>query len=186
MIKRRKRVTIADVAKVAKISTMTVSRVINNKAAIKPETRQRVMRVIRDLDYEPNHIAQSLTGSRSYTIGVIVVDIANPFFAEITAGIETVSWQHNYNVILCNTQEDPRRERQVLRMLEAKQVDGVIVCSTRLPTPICRHCWRCSPPPSYSTAILRQNTQLFSCWPIRLALSPWSITWSPVDAGGLA
>ena len=51
---------------------MTVSRVISNKAAIKPETRRRVRRVIRDLDFEPNHIAQSLTGSRSYTIGVIV------------------------------------------------------------------------------------------------------------------
>lgn len=133
MIRRKKRVTIADVAQVADVSAMTVSRVINNKTPIKPETRQRVMRVIRELDFEPNHIAQSLTGSRSYTIGVIVVDIANPFFAEITAGIETVSWQHNYNVILCNTQEDPMRERQVMRMLEAKQVDGVIVCSTRLP-----------------------------------------------------
>ncbi len=132
MIRRRRRVTIADVAEVANVSAMTVSRVINNKDAIKPETRQRVMKVIDELDYAPNHIARSLTGSRSYTIGVIVVDIANPFFAEITAGIETVAWQHHYNVILCNTQEDPRRERQVMRMLEAKQVDGVIVCSTRL------------------------------------------------------
>ena len=132
LIRRRKRFTIADVADMASVSAITVSRVINNKTAIKLETRQRVMRVIRDLDYEPNHSAQSLTGSRSYTIGVIVVDIANPFFAEITAGIETISWQPNYSVILCNTQEDQRRERQVLRMLEAKQVNGVIVCSTRL------------------------------------------------------
>lgn len=133
MIKRKRRVTIADVAEVAAVSAMTVSRVINNKTPIRPETRRRVLQVIRDLDYQPNHIAQSLTNSRTFTIGVIVVDIANPFFAEITAGIETVSWQNHYNVILCNTQEDPKRERQVLRMLEAKQVDGVIVCSTRLP-----------------------------------------------------
>ena len=111
---------------------MTVSRVINNRESIKPETRQRVMDVIQELGYQPNHIAQSLTTDRTLTVGVVVVDIANPFFAEITSGVETASWEKGYNVVLCNTQEDLTREREVLQMLEAKQVDGVIVCSARL------------------------------------------------------
>ncbi len=133
MARKKKRVTISDVAARAEVSTMTVSRVINNKESIKPETRQRVMQVINDLGYQPSHIAQSLTTERTYTIGVTVSDIANPFFAELIAGAETVAWQNGYNVILCNTQEDLAREREVLNLLEAKQVDGVMICSSRLP-----------------------------------------------------
>ena len=132
MARRKKRVTISDVAEMAEVSTMTVSRVINNRESIKPETRQRVQDAIKELGFRPNHIARSLTSDRTLTIGVVIVDIANPFFAEITAGVETASWEKGYNVILCNTQEDLTREREVLRMLEAKQVDGVIVCSARL------------------------------------------------------
>jgi len=133
MSRKNKRVTIFDVAEMANVSTMTVSRVINNKTSIRPETKARVLEAIDALGYQPSHIAQSLTNDRTYTIGITVSDIANPFFAELIAGVEAVSWQNGYNVILCNTQEDLQREREVLRLLEAKQVDGVLVCSARLP-----------------------------------------------------
>jgi LacI family transcriptional regulator len=133
MVRKKKRVTISDVARMADVSTMTVSRVINNKASISPQTRSRVLDVIDKLGYQPSHIAQSLTNDRTYTLGITVSDIANPFFAELIAGVETVAWKNGYNVILCNTQEDLEREREVFRLLNAKQVDGVIAYSTRLP-----------------------------------------------------
>jgi len=126
------RVTMADVAREAGVSKMTVSRVVNNKGEISPATRQHVLEVIARLDYRPSAIARGLATSRTGSIGLVVPDIANPFFSEIARGVEDKAYAAGYNVFLCSTYEDPRREKDVLNSLEEKLVDGLILCSSRL------------------------------------------------------
>lgn len=126
-------ITIADVAREAQVSTQTVSRVLNGKGEISPATRQRVLEVIARLGYRPNGVARGLVTSRTLTLGLVVPDIANPFFPEIARGVEEVVLQQGYNVFLCNTIEDPEREEAILKLLEDKRVDGVILCGSRLP-----------------------------------------------------
>ncbi|NOX63975.1 MAG: LacI family transcriptional regulator [Chloroflexi bacterium] len=130
-----RRVTISDVAKLAGVSSQTVSRVINNKPEVSPKTRQRVLEVIEQTGYRPSAVARGLATSRTSTIGMVVPDISNPFFSDIARGIEATAYDQGYNVFLCNSNEDPERELEVLFSLEEKQVDGVILCGLRQKTP---------------------------------------------------
>jgi LacI family transcriptional regulator len=127
------RVTIADVARLAGVSTMTVSRVINAKADVSPSTKARVERAIAQLEYRPSQAARTLTTRRSRTLGLLVPDITNPFFPEIVRGAEDVAWEHGYMVSLANTVEDSERERAALEHFEDHRVDGLLICSARLP-----------------------------------------------------
>lgn len=129
------KVTIADVAKAAGVSTMTVSRVLNNKGEINDDTRRRVKQTIEQLNYRPSSVARSLATSKTMTIGVVLPDISNPFFAEIVLGAEDAAWERGYTVIINNTSEDKERERAVLNALEARQADGALICSSRLSNP---------------------------------------------------
>ncbi len=129
---RRNRVTIEDVAREAGVSRQTVSRAINNKREIHPETRRRVLEVVRELGYRPNSIARGLKTDRTLTIGLVVPDIANPFFAEVVRGASEVAHADDYGILLCNTDENPLREWSVLRMLESYRVDGLMLISSRL------------------------------------------------------
>ena len=126
------RVTMADVAREAGVSTMTVSRVINNKGDVSPATRQRVLDVIKRLRYRPSSIARGLATRRTRTLGLVIPDVANPFFSDVARGAEHVAYAQGYNVFLCNTEEDPQRELAVLQSLEEKRVDGIVLCSSRL------------------------------------------------------
>lgn len=126
------RVTMSDVARQAGVSLMTVSRVVNNKGEVSPETRQRVKRVIEEMGYRPSGIARSLATRRTGTLGLVVPDVTNPFFADIAKGVEHLAYAEGYNVFLCNTEEDPQRELKILESLRMKEVDGLIVCSSRL------------------------------------------------------
>lgn len=121
-----------DIAKEAGVSLMTVSRVINGKPDVSAATRQRVLEIADRLGYRPNRIAQGLATKHTGTLGLVVPDVANPFFAEVARGAEHVAYAAGYNVFLCNTDEDPAREMAVLRSLEEKRVDGVVLCSSRL------------------------------------------------------
>lgn len=127
------KVTISDVAREAGVSRQTVSRVLNDKAEISDSTRESVMRVIEDLGYSPSGIARSLATNKTLTVGLVVPDITNPFFPEIARGVEDVVRGRGYEMLLCNSVEDPGREERVLRALEDKRVDGTIICSSRLP-----------------------------------------------------
>lgn len=127
------RVTIADVAHAAGVSAQTVSRVINGKGEISSATRQLVNEVIERLGYRPSSIARSLATNRTQTLGLVVPDIANPFFPQIARGAEDVAREHGYTVFVCNTNEDPQQELAVLRLLEDKRIDGLMLCSSRLP-----------------------------------------------------
>lgn len=111
---------------------MTVSRVINDKGDVSPETRRRVLEVIDLLGYRPSGIARGLATQRTGTLGLVVPDVANPFFSEVAQGVEHVAYAQGYNVFLCNTEEDSQRELAVLQSLEEKRVDGLVLCSSRL------------------------------------------------------
>jgi len=126
------RVTMSDVARQAGVSLMTVSRVINNKGDVSSETRQRILEIIASLGYRPSAIARSLATKETCTIGLVVPDVTNPFFADITRGVEHLAYSEGYHVFLCNTEEDPLRELTVIQSLEEKCVDGLILCSSRL------------------------------------------------------
>lgn len=125
-------VTIADVAREAHVSLMTVSRVINDKDGISEATRQRVQGVIDRLGYRPSKIARGLATQRTGTLGLVVPDNSNPFFSEVARGVEHAAYAEDYNVFLCNTEEDTEREKAVLESLAEKRVDGLILCSPRL------------------------------------------------------
>ncbi|MBN2394789.1 MAG: LacI family DNA-binding transcriptional regulator [Anaerolineae bacterium] len=127
-----KRVTIQDVAEAAGVSRQTVSRAINNRGEISPETRAQILRLAEEMNYRPSSIARGLATQHTGTLGLIVPDVANPFFAEVALGAEHEAYAAGYNVFLCNTNEDPQREIAVLRSLEEKRVDGVILCSSRV------------------------------------------------------
>lgn len=126
------RVTMAEVAREAGVSLMTVSRVVNTKGDVSPATRQRVLDVIERLGYTPSGVARGLATKRTGTIGLVVPDNANPFFSEVARGVEQQAYAEGYNVFLCNTNEDPQREVAVLQSLEEKRVDGLVLCSSRL------------------------------------------------------
>ena len=127
-----KRITIADVAKEAGVSIMTVSRAINDKGEISESTRQRILKIAKEMGFQPSGLARGLATQRTATVGLVMPDIANPFFALITRGVENIAYDKGYNVFLLNTDEDTDREIAALNSLWEKQVDGLILCSSRL------------------------------------------------------
>ncbi|MEN8173922.1 MAG: LacI family DNA-binding transcriptional regulator [Chloroflexota bacterium] len=130
--RENKRVTISEVAQTAGVSTSTVSNALNNRTnSMAPETFERILKVIQELDYRPSPIARSLATARTATIGLVVPDISNPYFSAIARGIEQVAYARDYSILLCNTGEDASRELEVLQTLRERYVDGVIVCGLR-------------------------------------------------------
>jgi len=129
----KKRVTLADVASAAGVSLMTVSRAINNKPGVGEDMRQAIVKLAEELGYQPNQIARSLATNFTTTVGLVVPDNTNPFFAQIARGVEDTAYKQNYNIFLVNTGENPAREQAALDSLWQKGVDGLILCSSRLP-----------------------------------------------------
>ncbi len=128
-------VTIKDIAKAAGVSPSTVSRALNDSPLINPRTRERIKELARKLGYERNELARSLVKGRSKALGLLVADITNPFFAEITKGVGDVAHGRGYGLILCNTDDDPRREHSYSLLLRRKRVDGLILTSVTLEDP---------------------------------------------------
>lgn len=120
-------VTMRQVAEKAGVSIKTVSRVVNDQGEISEETRQQVAAVIKELGYRPNMLARGLVTQRTYTIGLVITDIANPFFAEVARGVQDVARGHEYNVLLCNSDEDQAEEWRTLHSLAAQGVDGILI-----------------------------------------------------------
>ena len=120
-------VTLADVARRAGVSVATASRVINDTPyTIAPELRERVLAAVRELRYVPNAHARALARSSSGVIGVIVHDVSDPYFAEVTRGLQRVATAHGRLVTICNSYRVPRRELDYLRLLRAQRVDGLV------------------------------------------------------------
>jgi LacI family transcriptional regulator len=122
--------TISDVAERAGVSKTTVSHVVNQTRFVEQETRQRVLQAIAELGYRPSVVARSLTTNRTQTIGVIVSDASNYFFAEVLQGIEDVLRPADYALITCNTAEILEREAHYLDLLVRQRVDGIIAAAT--------------------------------------------------------
>jgi len=119
--------TIKDVAELAGVHPSTVSRVINNDSRISEKTKEKVILIINKLGYTPNAIARGLKTKRTYTLGMLIPDITNPFFAEIARGAEDAANTNGFNIILCNTDDKLKKERIYLEILKGKRVDGLIL-----------------------------------------------------------
>lgn len=127
-----RRVTIKDVAREAGVSPQTVSRAINDKGEISSQTKTRILDIAKRLGYRPNSIARSLVSRHTQNIGLVIPDVANPFFAEVARGIQDAAHQAGFNIFLCNADENLQREARAIQSLEAQRVDGLILCSPRL------------------------------------------------------
>lgn len=128
--------SIKDVAKEAGVSIATVSRVLNDIDVVNEDTKKKVVDAIKKLGYRPNIVARSLKTQRTKTIGILLPDISNQFYPEIVRGAEDVSNIYDYNIILCNSDLDIEKEKEYLRVLKEKMVDGVIYMSSSLNTEI--------------------------------------------------
>lgn len=123
------RVTIYDVAEKANVSIATVSKVINNKGYISKKTREKVKRVMNELDYRPNIMASALMGKQTKTIGLLIPDLSNPFFSELARSIELRGHDLGYNLFICNTDYKIEKENKYIDLLKQKSVDGYILAS---------------------------------------------------------
>ena len=124
------KVTISDVAKLAGVSTATVSHTINNTRYVSNETKEKVYRAIEELGYTPDASARSFRTGKKKTVGFIVPDIANKFFATMIESVENYLAMHGYHLIIANTKEDMDREENIIRLLSAGLVDGLLIAST--------------------------------------------------------
>ncbi|WP_248930215.1 LacI family DNA-binding transcriptional regulator [Paenibacillus hamazuiensis] len=121
--------TIYDVAQAAGVSIATVSKVINGTGRISEKTRNHVLSVMDQLKYQPSMVASALTGKSTFTIGLTIPDLANPFFAEIARAVEDRGHEYGFNVFICSTDNDPEREIRYYSLLTQKRVDGIIVAT---------------------------------------------------------
>jgi DNA-binding LacI/PurR family transcriptional regulator len=120
-------VTQREVAKRARVSVATVSRLINEKVYVSPRVRDRIQRAIRDLGYKPNLVARSLKLSKTKTLGLIFPDIENAFFISLIKKAEEVAHDNHYSVILCNTENKPEKEKMYIDVLTGRLIDGYII-----------------------------------------------------------
>lgn len=122
--------TIYDVAKRANVSIATVSKVINNKGKISEDTKRKVREVMEELNYRPSLVASALANKKTATIGLLVPDVANPYFSEVSRRIEDWCRKSGYGVIICNTDSDDKKMVEYIELLQQKGVDGLIISST--------------------------------------------------------
>jgi DNA-binding LacI/PurR family transcriptional regulator len=122
---------IKDVARRAGVSSATVSRVLAGKPHVRPELRERVWKAVEELGYQPNRVARSLRAQQSRIIGLIISDIQNPFFTSVVRAVEDAAYEGGFSVFLCNSDEDPEKEKMYLDLMRAEKVAGVIVSPTR-------------------------------------------------------
>ncbi|CAN7348258.1 LacI family DNA-binding transcriptional regulator [Paenibacillus sp. LjRoot153] len=125
------KVTIDDVAKMAGVSKTTVSRILNgNYSQATEETKEKVLKIIRDLNYRPNPMARGLKQMRTNIIGIVLSNLSNPFWSRVLEGVEDTCRQSGYSLMVCNSNEDSEREAGLIDGLQMRQVDGIIVNPT--------------------------------------------------------
>lgn len=130
------KITIKDIAQAAGLSPATVSLVLNNRPSrIAPQTKERILTIAQEMGYRPNSAAVSLKTNRSYTIGLIIPDIRNDYYATYAKGLEDACQESGWSMILCSTSFNHERERQYIDTLRMKSIDGISVVSTPPKTP---------------------------------------------------
>lgn len=128
------RVTLKDIARELNVSVVTVSKVLRNHGDIGQETRERVLKKMKELNYQPNLAARALVTGRTYSIGLVVPDLVHPFFAEVAKGIAHQLRPRGYGILISSSEEDPALERQEVEFLIGRAVDALILASAS-PTP---------------------------------------------------
>ena len=128
--------TIKEIAKVANVSAMTVSRALNKSPGVREQTRKKIVKIANRLNYRPNRIARSLVSKKSGLISLIVEDIRNQFFAELARGIEDHARENGYNIIFCSTDNDTASLKSNIRLMMEIGVEGFILAAVRLNEPI--------------------------------------------------
>ncbi|MBA4700791.1 MAG: LacI family DNA-binding transcriptional regulator [Ruminococcus sp.] len=121
-----KEFTINDIAREAGVSKATVSRVLNESASVKPETKERILNIMKERNFSPSAAARDLSRQQSNTIGVIVPEVDNPFFGEILRGITEIADQNNYMLVCCNSDDSAEKDKKALLMLKEHRVRGLI------------------------------------------------------------
>lgn len=119
-----------DIADDLGLSVVTVSKVLRNHPDIGEETRERVLRRVKELDYQPNVLARSLVTGRSYLVGLIVPDLLHPFFADVAKALSSAIRRKGYSLIISSSEEDPDLERREIRQLMARRLDALVIAST--------------------------------------------------------
>lgn len=142
---RRSKGTIKDVARLAGVSTATVSRALKQPEKVSAETRERVTRAVEEVNYTPNALARSLRTRETKTVILVVRDIANPFYLEIFGGVERQAHDLGYSVLMGNTRDDPERERLYVEMVHARHADGLILMTGKLPPDLIEQAHRLPP-----------------------------------------
>ncbi|MEZ5284654.1 MAG: LacI family DNA-binding transcriptional regulator [Vicinamibacterales bacterium] len=139
---------IYDVAKEAKVSVATVSAVVNDSAYVSPHLKARVTAAVKRLGYQPNLLARSLAKQRSHMLGMIVPDIANPFWPDVVRGAENVARAAGYTLLVASSDDEPAKEDVYLRLFLAKRVDGILLTKApgRLAEPVLQHLARTRTP----------------------------------------
>lgn len=122
--------TIKDVAKLAKVSTATVSAALNGTSYVSPQLKDRVDRAVAELGYSTDGIARSLKRGKSNLIGLLVDDVTSPFYAQFIEDVESLAYDRSYGLLLCHTGRDVTKERDYLRLLRMQRVDGIIWAPT--------------------------------------------------------
>lgn len=123
--------SIKDVAEKAGVSIATVSRVLAGKGYISDDARAKVEAAAKELGYRPNRVARNLRAQKSNVIGLLLSDIRNPFFSEISRAVEAVAMKAGYSVLMCNTDEDPKKEARFLELMSEEKVAGILLSPTR-------------------------------------------------------
>ncbi len=129
--------TLKDLGRMAGVHPSTVARVLNDdpRQRVSEAVRVRILALAHEHGYQPNHLARSLRMKRSFVIGTVIPDIANPFFAILFRGIEDALAASGYSVIMANTDDEPAREQRSIEMLRGRQVDGLILATGRREDP---------------------------------------------------
>lgn len=140
--KRKRKVTIRDVAQLVGVHHSTVSRALNpgKKNKISPSVVRKIERAAEKLGYYPNIVAASLKQNRSFTVGVLIPDLMNPVFPPIIRGIQDTAEAAGYTVITANTDDDEQKERDALRMMQSRSIEGIIVATARREDPLVDEC----------------------------------------------
>jgi len=129
----KKKISLKDIALKAGVSAALVSYVLNGKDRknrVRKEKAEQILKIAKDLNYQPNHLAKSLRSGKSYTIGLVIADISNPFFANIARIVENQARHHGYTVIYGSSDEDPVKSMDLINVLINRRVDGFIIVST--------------------------------------------------------
>src|SRR5579883_3193635 len=122
-------VRMKDIAKDLGLSVVTISKVLRNHPDIAEETRERVLRRIKELDYQPNIMARSLVTGRSYLIGLVVPDLLHPFFAQLAKALSATIAKHGYSTIISSSEENAQLEAQEIRHLAARGLDAMVIAA---------------------------------------------------------